>query len=190
MDSINPYAWQTDTSIGDWFYSEGYKYKTTSEVVHLLTDIVSKNGNLLLNVVQLPDGSLPPEAMTFLTEMAAWMKVNGDAIYGTRPWKIYGEGPTVPKPGSFNEEDTYTAQDIRFTTKGSVLFATTLSSPEKEVRINSLGTSSSYLEKPIKSVKLLGYKQEISWKQENDALVILLPADLPTKHASSFKISF
>lgn len=190
MDSINPYPWQTDTSIGDWFYSEGYKYKTTSEVVHMLTDIVSKNGNLLLNVVQLPDGSLPTEAMAFLTEMAVWMKINGEAIYGTRPWKIYGEGPTLPNSGTFNEEDKYTAQDIRFTLKGSVLYATTLSSPENEVRIKSLGSGSTYLDKPIKTVKLLGYNKNLTWKQEKDALVILLPAQLPTQHASSFKISF
>ena len=190
MGSINPYPWQTDTSIGDWFYSEGYKYKTTSQVVHMLVDIVSKNGNLLLNVVQLPDGSLPPEAMTFLTEMASWMKVNGEAIYGTRPWKIYGEGPTSAATGSFNEDDKYTAQDIRFTTKGNILYATTMSSPEGEVRIQSLGSDSTYIEKPVKSVKLLGYKKKLVWRQEKGALVIQLPASLPTMHASSFKVSF
>lgn len=190
MDSINPRPWQTDTSIGDWFYSEGFKYKTTPEVVHMLMDIVSKNGNLLLNVVQYPDGSLPPEAQDFLTQMAAWISVNGEAVYGTRPWKIYGEGPTKAAAGHFKETDNYTAADIRFTTKNNALYATTLAQPEKEVRIKSLGTGSTLLDKPIKSVRLLGSKQQVKWTQEADALVINLPASLPSLYSSSFKIEF
>jgi alpha-L-fucosidase len=190
MEGINSRAWQTDTSIGDWFYSEGFKYKTTSQVVHMLTDIVSKNGNMLLNVVQYPDGSLPPEAMTFLSEMAGWMKVNGDAIYSTRPWKIYGEGPTKASGGHFKEEDNYTASDIRFTTKNNALYAITLAQPLNEVRVVSLGSDSNFLDKPIKSVKLLGYKGKLIWKQEKDALIIQLPAALPSNYSSSFKIEF
>jgi alpha-L-fucosidase len=190
MDGINSRVWQTDTSIGDWFYSEGFKYKTTPQVVHMLTDIVSKNGNMLLNVVQYPDGSLPPEAMTFLEEMAAWMSVNSEAIYGTRPWKIYGEGPTKAATGHFKEEDNYTAQDIRFTAKNNSLYATTLALPSNQIRITSLGLNSAHIDKPVKSVQLLGSKQKLIWKQEQDALVIQLPEKLPSLHASSFKIEF
>jgi alpha-L-fucosidase len=190
MEGINPRAWQTDTSMGDWFYSEGFKYKTTSQIVHMLTDIVSKNGNMLLNVVQYPDGSLPPEAMTFLSEMADWIKVNGDAIYATRPWKIYGEGPTKTSAGHFKEEDNYTADDIRFTTKNNALYAITLAEATQQVRIMSLGGDSALLDKPIKSVKLLGHKQKLEWKQEKEALVIQLPKVLPSKFSSSFKIEF
>jgi alpha-L-fucosidase len=190
MEGIQPLPWQTDTSIGDWFYSEGYKYKTTTEVVHMLADIVSKNGNLLLNVVQYPDGSLPPEAMQFLQEMAQWMSVNGDAIYGTRPWKIYGEGPTKAAAGHFKENTAYTPQDIRFTTKGGSLYAITLGTPTAEVRIQSLGRKAGLETRPVKAVALLGGTMPLRWKQTDEALVIQLPASLPSQMASSFQIRF
>jgi alpha-L-fucosidase len=190
MEGINPLPWQTDTSIGDWFYSEGYKYKTATDVVHMLADIVSKNGNLLLNVVQYPDGSLPPEAMQFLQEMAAWMSVNGDAIYGTRPWKTFGEGPTKAAAGHFQENTAYTPQDIRFTTKDGALYATTLGTPTAEVRIRSLGRKSGLESRPVKTVALLGSTTALRWEQTDEALVIQLPASLPSKIASSFKIRF
>jgi alpha-L-fucosidase len=176
--------------MGDWFYSEGYKYKTTQDVVYMLADIVSKNGNLLLNVVQYPDGSLPPESRKFLDEMAAWMQVNGDAIYGTRPWKTFGEGPTKLEAGAFKENAAYTASDIRFTTKGGALYAITLGEPKGEVRIASLGAKAGFETRPVKSVSLLGATAPLRWKQQDDALVIELPASLPTAIASSFKIGF
>lgn len=190
MEGIQPLPWQTDTSIGDWFYSEGYKYKTATDVVHMLADIVSKNGNLLLNVVQYPDGSLPPEAMQFLQEMAEWMSVNGDAIYGTRPWKIFGEGPTKAASGHFKEDTVYTPQDIRFTTKGNALYATTLGTPTTTVRIQSLGRKAGLETRPVKAVALLGSKAPLRWEQTDEALVIQLPASLPSKIASSFQIRF
>jgi alpha-L-fucosidase len=190
MEGINPHPWQTDTSIGDWFYSEGYKYKKTADVVYMLADIVSKNGNLLLNVVQYADGSLPPECQQFVAEMAGWMKVNGDAIYGTRPWKIYGEGPTKAASGHFKEDTAYTPADIRFTTKGGKLYAITLGEPSGEVRIASLGKKSAHESRPVKSVSLLGSKTSLKWKQQDDGLVIALPADLPSTIASSFRIGF
>jgi alpha-L-fucosidase len=176
--------------MGDWFYSEGYKYKTTQDVVYMLADIVSKNGNLLLNVVQYPDGSLPPESRKFLDEMAAWIQVNGDAIYGTRPWKTFGEGPTKLEAGAFKENADYTASDIRFTTKGGALYAITLGEPKGQVRIASLGTQAGLETRPIKSVSLLGATTPLRWKQQDDALVIELPASLPSAIATSFKIGF
>ena len=94
MTAINPRPWQTDTSNGDWFYSDGFKYKTGADVIRMLADIVSKNGNLLLNVVLYPDGSLPPESQALLADLKAWMAVNAEAIHGTRPWTVFGEGPT------------------------------------------------------------------------------------------------
>lgn len=190
MNDISPYPWQTDTSVGDWFYSEGYAYKSTAHVVHMLTDIVSKNGNLLINVVQYPDGSLPPESLAFLKEMAIWIKVNGEAIYATKPWKIFGEGPTSAASGHFKEEDKYTAQDIRFTTKANALYAITLSEPAKMLKINSLGTNGQYLDKRIKNVTLLGFKGKLNWRQELDGLVVYLPEKLPSLYSSSLKIVF
>ncbi len=190
MAGINSLPWQTDTSIGDWFYSDGYKYKTTPEIVHMLADIVSKNGNLLLNVVLYADGSLPPEPRKFLDEMAAWMEVNGEAIYGTRPWKIFGEGPTKAVAGHFKEQDVYTPQDIRFTTKGGAVYAITLGLPHDEVRINALGGNAKFSDRKIKTVTLLGNGAPLKWKQEPDALVITLPVLLPSLYSSSFKIEF
>lgn len=190
MAGIQPLPWQTDTSIGDWFYSEGYKYKKTSEVVYMLADIVSKNGNLLLNVVQYPDGSLPPECLQFVAQMADWMKVNGDAIYGTRPWKIFGEGPSKTEAGHFKENAAYTPSDIRFTTRGGHLYAITLGEPVGEVRIASLGKKAAHERRSVRSVTLLGSKAALKWQQQDDALVIALPASLPSSMSSSFKIGF
>ncbi len=138
-DHIQPLPWQTDTSMGDWFYSEGYKYKTTQDVVTMPADIVSKNGNLFLNVVQYRDGSLPPESRQSLDEMAPWIKVNGEAIYGTRPWKTFGEVPTKTEGGAFKENAGCTARDIRFATRDGALYAITLGEPKGQVRIASLG---------------------------------------------------
>jgi alpha-L-fucosidase len=130
MTGINPYPWQTDTSIGDWFYNRNWKYRGADWVIHMLADIVAKNGNLLLNVVQRPDGTLDPEAEQVLSEMAKWIAVNGEAIYGTRPWLVHGEGPVRAKGGHFNEDYQYTARDVRFTTKGDTLYAIALGWPE------------------------------------------------------------
>ncbi len=190
MPGISPRPWETCTSIGDWFYSDGYKYKTTTEVVHMLADIVSKNGNMLLNVVLYADGSLPPEPRQFLDEMAAWMAVNGEAIHGTRPWKIYGEGPTEATAGAFKEDTAYTPQDVRFTTKAGALYAIILGVPAGEVRIKSLGRDAKFAGQPVTNAQLLGSQETLVWSQEADALVIKLPAKLPTKHASAFRISF
>lgn len=183
LKGINPLPWQTDTSIGNWFYSEGYRYKSTAEVVHMLADIVSKNGNLLLNVVLYADGSLPPESQTFLDEMAAWMGVNGEAIHGTRPWKLYGEGPTETADGAFKEDAAYVAQDVRFTTKGDALYAVTLGEPKGEVAIAALGRRAGR----VKSVTLLG-AAALGFRQTEAALIITVPDSLPTRHASAFKV--
>jgi alpha-L-fucosidase len=190
MGAINPLPWQTDTSNGDWFYADGYKYKTAPEVIHMLADIVSKNGCLLLNVVQYPDGSLPPESDTLLTELAPWMKINAEAIHGTRPWKVYGEGPTEAASGAFKEGAEYTARDIRFNTKGGALYAVTLGEPGGRVEIKSLGRNAGHEKRAVKTVRLLGVAQKLAFTQTDAALVIELPQQMPTRHASAFKISF
>ncbi|MGC9037069.1 MAG: alpha-L-fucosidase, partial [Verrucomicrobiia bacterium] len=130
MGKINPYPWQTDTSIGDWYYNKNWKFRPVEWTIHMLIDIVSKNGNLLLNVVQRPDGSLDPEVEQMLNQMAKWISVNGEAIYDTRPWLVYGEGKTRARGGSFREDFKYTASDIRFTTKGNTLYAFAMGLPE------------------------------------------------------------
>jgi len=109
LEGINPYPWQTDTSIGDWFYNKNWKFRPVNWTIHMLVDIVSKNGNLLLNVVQRPDGSLDPEVEQTLAELAGWIQINGEAIYGTRPWRVYGEGAVKAKGGHFKEDFAYSS---------------------------------------------------------------------------------
>ncbi len=184
MRDIQKYPWQTDTSTGDWFYRKRDRYKTAAQVIHLLADIVSKNGNMLLNVVQLPDGSLPPVMETFVTEMADWMAINGEAIYETRPWKVYGEGPTVIAGGAFRENFPFTADDVRFTSKGSTLYAIALGVPTKELRIKSISKKAA----TVRDIQVVGSDQKVQWKQEEDALSIQPLAQWPSKHAVSFRI--
>jgi alpha-L-fucosidase len=190
LKGINPLPWQTDTSNGDWFYSDGYKYKTTSEVLAMLADIVSKNGNLLLNVVLYPDGSLPPESQLLLDELAPWMAVNAEAIHGTRPWKLFGEGPTEAAAGAFQESATYTARDIRFTTKGGALYAIALGEPSGTTEIAALAAGNPYERRRVVRVEMLGLRGPLKFRQGAGALSIDVPARPPTRHASVFKISF
>lgn len=189
MSGINPRPWQTDTSNGDWYFKDGDEYKTASDVIRMLADIVSKNGNLLLNVALYPDGSLPPESQTLLTELAPWMAVNAEAIHGTRPWAVHGEGPTETAAGEFKENAGYKAEDIRFTTKGKMLYAITLGEPRGRVAITSLGRSAGHEKRAVRSVHLLGVRTSLKFEQTDAALIIELPDRLPTRHASAFRIS-
>jgi alpha-L-fucosidase len=190
IPGIQEQAWQCDTSIGDWYYSDGFKYKTTAQIIHLLADVVSKNGTMLLNVVQYADGSLPPEPQQFLKEMAAWMDINGEAIHGTRPWNLFGEGPTPMEAGHFKEDFPFTSQDIRFTTKNDALYAITLGIPSSQTRIESLGRRSNSLRKKVTQVHVLGSAEPLNWTQEDSALVIQNPHQKPCDHAIVFKLAF
>ena len=193
-DTINKFPWQTDTSIGDWYYRTGQKYKSGTEIVQMLVDIVSKNGNLLINVVQTPEGDLEPDMLKILDEIGKWTAANGEAIYGTRPWKLYGEKPAnaeIVKSGNFNEEKVkYTAADIRFTQKGELLYAFCLGTPTAAIKIKSLGQNSKLAKKAIESVSMLGSDEKLSWKQEASELVINKPAKLPEWQVVTFKIIF
>ena len=174
---ISPFPWQTDTSIGDWFYNKHWKFRPLKWTVTMLVDIVSKNGNLLLNVVQRPDGSLDPEVETMLHQLADWTAVNGEAIYGSRPWLVYGEGSVQAKGGMFKEDFNYTAKDIRFTTKGKTLYATALGWPDDgKIVIRSLAKTSDVKQNKISRVELLGGKGKLSFTQTAEGLVVQLPA--------------
>jgi alpha-L-fucosidase len=196
MDSISPYPWQTDTSIGDWYYRTGQKYMTGVQVIQMLVDIVSKNGNLLLNVVQTPEGDLEPDVLVILDVIAKWTPVNGEAIYGTRPWKIYGEGPTTQKNqekgrfGGVKDVRPYESTDIRFTQKGNTLYAFCMKNPLSDVKITSLGNNSKISGQKVKSVSILGSDEKLKWNQEADALVIAKPAKLPEWEVVTFKVEF
>ena len=192
-DTVSQYPWQTDTSIGDWYYRTGQKYKTSTEVIQILVDIVSKNGNLLLNVVQTPEGDLEPDMLKILDEIGIWTSANGEGIYGSRPWKIYGEKPAdkpVKKLGRFDENFGYSSKDIRFTTKGNTLYAFCLGKPEEDIMIRSLAKSPKSSSNTIASVSMVGSTEKISWKQTNEGLVIKKPANLPSWQVTGFKIEF
>jgi len=158
MGQISPVPWQTDTSIGDWYYNKNWKFRGADWVVRTLCDIVSKNGNLLLNVVQRPDGAIDPEVEQLLRQIGAWTAVNGEAIYGTRLWLTYGEGPIRGKGGHFKEDFAFTAKDIRFTTKGDrTLYAIALGCPPLTANSSS-GRSPGRKAKPA-----MPLKASVSW---------------------------
>jgi alpha-L-fucosidase len=187
---ISPYPWQTDTSIGDWFYNKHWKYQPLSWTVHMLVDIVSKNGNLLLNVVLRPDGTLDAEVETMLHQLADWTAVNGEAIYGTRPWLVYGEGAVQARGGAFRENMTYTAKDIRFTTKGKTLYAIALGWPDDgKMVIKSLAKTADPTQNKIKRVELLGHKGKLKFHETADGLVVELPGEKLSDLTCSLRIT-
>ncbi len=192
LADIRPTYWQTDTSVSNesWGYIEHDTFKTPSFIVRQLVDVVSKNGNLLMNIGPRSDGTIPDEVQQVLLSVGAWLKTNGDAIYGTRPWKVYGEGPTKVKPGPFHDTDTlaYTAQDFRFTTKGSDLFAIEFGWPSGgEAVVKSLNGSAGG---KVKEVHLLGSETALKFTQAADGLHIALPAKPADQPAYAFRLRF
>lgn len=192
LAEIRPLYWQTDTSVSNksWGYIENDTFKSPQFVIQQLIDVVSKNGNLLLNIGPRADGTIPDEAQQVLRDVGSWLSVNGDAIYGTRPWKIYGEGPTKVAAGAFHDTDTsdYTAEDFRFTTKGNTLYAIELGWPSSgEAIIHSLG-STALAGKGVESVLLLGSDAKLRFQQQTDGLHIQLPAQAPGKYAYAFRV--
>jgi len=187
-------AWLTDTSPGAWFYRSNAKFVTPNELVDILVDIVSKNGCMLLNVPPDPDGTIPQVMKDLLTEMGGWLKVNGEAIYGTRPWTVFGEGPTRIDFGGHKIEEKgkieYTNKDIRFTKKGdSQIYAIVMDKPKGDIQINTLSTMIGALNNPIKKIELLGSNEELKWERNEKGLIIKAPKEFPTDYAHCFKIT-
>ena len=181
-EGIAKNPWQSDTCIGNWHYKRGIKYKTPKKVIDLLTDIVSKNGNLLLNFPLPNSGELDLEEMNVLEGITAWMAVNSEGIHASRPWKIYGEGPSTKakvETGNFNEDKQkdLTAEDVRFTTKGNTLYAFVMGWPEKEAVAAALGLASSQQPGKIRKVEMLGHTGELKWKQDEASLRVEMPAE-------------
>jgi alpha-L-fucosidase len=193
LGDIRPLYWQTDTSISNksWGYIKDDTFKSPEFVVDQLIDIVSKNGNLLLNIGPRSDGTIPEQVQQVLLDVGAWLNVNGESIYGTRPWRIFGEGPTKVAAGSFHDTDTtrYTAEDFRFTTRGDVLYAIGLGWPTNgEAVIHSL--ASTVGTEPAQSVTLLGSDATPQFEQRADGLHVRLPAQSPAKYAYALRVTF
>jgi alpha-L-fucosidase len=188
LKGIKDLPWQTDTSVADWYYRTGHAYKSATDIIHMLADIVSKNGNLLMNFTQKADGTLDPESEQLLGELAEWMPVNGEAIFNTRPWHTFGEGPTEGTAGHFKEDTIpYTARDMRFTTKGDALYAILLAWPaDRCAVIRSLGESTAA--GSIRSVRLLGHDDELNWSRDSQGLQVELPPSPPTRHAHAIRV--
>jgi alpha-L-fucosidase len=190
LAGIRELPWQTDDAIGNssWGYAAGNTFKNAQYVITNLIDIVSKNGNLLLNIGPRPDGTITDEETQTLLGTGKWLEVNGEAIYGTRPWKIFGEGPTESASGSFaDQKKPFTAQDIRFTTKGDVLYAIALGVPSANTNIKLLGVKAG--NGTVASIELSGSSEKISYTQQADALVIKPSKTYPSENAVVYKIS-
>lgn len=191
FDTLTYHDWITDTTVDDghgWSYLVETEFKSLSTLLHYLIDNVSKNGYMLLNVGPKPNGEIPGQVKALLAGIGKWLDLNGEAIYGTTPWMVYGEGPTqMTKAGYFMEDQEvkYTAQDIRFTVKDDVLYAICLGWPKDPLTIQSL----QYLyPSEIKSVHLLGSEAPLEWSFGKDGLRILPPTQKPCDSAFVFKI--
>lgn len=193
MDKIRQPFWQTDTAVSSssWGFTRNQKYKKPNRLVDDLIDIVSKNGCLLLNIGPRADGTIPDQDQQILRAIGGWLKVNGEAIYGTRPWKIYGEGPTATATGHLSERrnKAFTPEDIRFTRRGETLYVIPLGwPPNGEVTIRSLGTKGGLFPDTIRSISLLGSSAEVTWSRSETELTVQLPDEKPSEFAYVLKV--
>jgi alpha-L-fucosidase len=204
LDTLRLLPWQTDTSISihSWGYVEHDEYRTATSLIQQLLDAVAKNGNLLLNVGPKSDGTIPDEARTVLLQIGAWLKINGEAIYGSRPFTVFGEGPTIaPKDSTAKNRDiqTYTPDDIRYTTSnpasgdGRLLYASALGWPTSgSLTLHTLFAGNPYLPSPVCAVDLLGSPTPIAFRQSSDGLHLTLtkvpPSPLPPTSAYVFRL--
>jgi len=186
--------WQTDTCIGNWHYDinlfNNHGYKTPTYVIHSLIDIVSKNGNLMLDIPVTGDGVIDSDERAFLEAIATWIPKHGEAIYGTRPFAVFGEGPPDVATGSFNERNQrpYTAEDIRFTRKGETVYAFAFVWPTTgKYLIKTLAKGSSALPRPIQRVELIG-GGPVKFAQDATGLTLTLPDKAPNEYAYAFII--
>ena len=190
---IDPLPYQTDTCIGDWHYRRGIKYRTAPMIIQYLIDIVSKNGNLLLSIPVRGDGMLDDDELKFVADLTRWMDVNGECIFGTRPFSVFGEGPALSKATTRGMEHDWAlmgAEDIRFTTKGDVLYAIAMGWPaDGKLRIKTLAAGSADYPGEIGGIGLLGSSAKLTWTRDAEELTINLPSVRPCDVAYAFRIT-
>lgn len=194
--AADPLPWQTDTCIGEWHYKrsifDNHRYKTATQVVQMLVDIVSKNGNLMLSI-PLPGSGMPDDdELKVLAGLTEWIGPNGEGIYGTRPWSVYGEGPSVTGPqrrGMGSDVRSYTVEDFRFTKKGDVVYAFLMRWPENgKATIKSLAKGSEHFPKEIAKIELLG-GGVLKFTRDAEGLAVNLPGQKPNDYAYGLKIT-
>ncbi|MEE7546659.1 alpha-L-fucosidase [Xanthomonas sp. Kuri4-1] len=188
LTGIHPTHWQTDTSVSNasWGYVENDTYKTPTFILHMLVDVVSKNGNLMLNIGPRADGSIPDTERDILLAIGRWLKTNGEAIYDSRPWRTYGEGPTEVVGGTFQDTKTrpYTAEDFRFTVRDGALYAIEMGWPaDGQAVIRSLTAADG-----VRGVTLLADGRPVPFAQRADGLHLTLPKQPAGEHAYVFRI--
>lgn len=193
MSEKKPFPWLTDDSIdwGTWCDTSTPNYKSTNRLIDFLLDVISKNGCVLLNITPKANGEIPQPVKERLLEMGAWLKMNGEAVYGTRTWKIFGEGSAKVVEGHLSEEKNKdnTAEDIRFTTKNGNLYAFILDWPGTSVTIKSLGKKANLLDKQIKSIQMLGDNKNLKFTQIDAGLIVQMPTKKPCDHAYALKLT-
>jgi len=183
LPGITPRPWHTDTCIGNWFYDVHNPYKSPAQVIEMLVDIIAKNGCMLLNILQRPDGTIDEDADWILSEMAAWMNVCGDAVFGTRPWDVFGEGDTRVVISGFTENKTdWNQSDYRFVQKNGSVYAFMLGAKAGQAAVLR-----SFAERKVKNVSLLGVGN-VPFEQKFGLLTVQLPEKLPVKYANALKI--
>lgn len=186
--------WQNDTSVSknSWGYIDNHDYKVANDIIGDLIDVVSKNGALLLNVGPRADGTIPEIEQGMLREIGGWLAVNGQAIYDTRPWYLFGEGPTQVLSGAFTDtrRTPFTGQDIRFTRKGETLYAHVMAWPaDGRVAIRSLGSDQPYHLAAVSNVEKLGDAGTVTWQSREDALVVDVSGCAPTSSPFVLRIN-
>ncbi len=187
------HLWQNDTSMSknSWGYTENQEYKEAAGLIQDLADVVSKNGTLLLNVGPRPDGTIPQPEQDILREIGQWLAVNGDAIYNTRPWRIFGEGPTDIPEGEFSDtkRTEFTGSDFRFTAREDKLYVIGLAWPGEQAVVPSLGAGSLHCPEKITGVRLLGYDGELTWKRNGIGLIVQMPSEQPSEAAYALEVT-
>ena len=179
LPGISEKPWQTDTCIGNWFYDVRQDFKKPGHIIEMLVDIISKNGTMLLNILQRPDGSIDREAVYILEELEKWFNVNAEGVYDTRPWRVAAEGESSVVIDGFKEDAVrWTPADFRFVKKGNTVYCFELAAPENRVAVIKSFNEA----EEVKNVRLLG-AGDVPFAQSFGVLTVKLPERLPTDYA-------